>query len=278
MKNIETRKNRALMNDAGLRKGRTVLLSVLAILTGAAAFGSISGCGGGSSSQKLTAGDSRSEKGRMELNIHWPKRSQTRLIPQVTDLIRVVLTRTDTGQVLGTREIRGGGDTPPPPSTVTFTDLDPGQVTLKATGFNFYLADGTQSEIALAEGSVTDTIVSGQTTRVRVTMQSLIDRLEVKASSLEDGVAQPNSQFSVSVTARNAAGDFIPVEETNLIWSISDTSVFLFNDSIATPGVGSQTGVTVVGGRDQSAVISVRETESGKTGEITVSTAESNEK
>ncbi len=216
----------------------TLLLAALAAL--------IPGCGGGGGGSHST--------GRMTLTVIWPEQ-KARLVPIAAKSIKAVLTN-DAAQPLGERLIVGGDGPPAGESTVTFDNLSPGQVTLSATAFPG--ADGTG--VAQATGAVPATIVSGQTTRVTVTMASTIERLEITPENPSIAVGE---KVRLTVTPRDAAGNVVLVHSSQFLWVNANASIAtLINEG---GQVNEATGAAV-----GTAQLTVSETESGKSASTTV--------
>ncbi len=200
------------------------------------------GCGGSS----RTLGISPSP-GRLTLKVIWP--TSTRLIPQAANAINASLV--SGSKSLGSQLLaRPAGSATT--STVTFTNLPPGSATLTATAYPN--ADGTGT--AQAQGAVGVTIVASQTASIGVTMNTTIDHLETAPVSPIVTIGQP---LQLTVTAKDAAGNVVLTTPGKVTWSSASLNIATIDNT------GKVTGVAV-----GSSVLTVTETESGKTTQATV--------
>jgi len=215
------------------------------------------GCGGSAAGP---TGASTGQMGTLALQINWPARS--RLIPYDSNSIVAVLT-SSTGAVLGTqtlpRPTKGALST-----TVSFTGLQPGSVTLTASAYPN--ANGTG--VAQATGSAGATIVSGQTAQVTVTMGDTIASivlLNAANGQPGGGTLQTGQTQQLEVECLNAKGQVVLVSPTTVQWSlfegagsaygnVSSTGLFTMTYS----GVLQDINVQVVATDTESGIVSNR--------------------
>lgn len=200
----------------------------------------LSGCGGGAHS----AG---SHAGSLTLKVLWP--APSKLIPAASNSIKASLSGTSAPapQILA-RPVTGNT------ASVTFTDLQPGSVTLTATAFPN--ADGTGT--AQATGSAPATIVAGQTATVTVTMASTIDHVNVTPNPASVQVGQT---VQLTATPVDTAGNVVLVSPSNLAWTTGAAA-----NATLTPATGATTTVTGVAATTTPVTITATESESGKSG------------
>ena len=199
----------------------------------------LAGCGGSGSSGGQTAG-------ALSLSVKWPAR--TRLIP--VDSNSIVATLTDsTGKTIGTQTLVR------PATTVSFTNLTPGQVTLSASAYP--TTDG--SGVAQATGSAPATITAGKNSQVTVTMADTIVKVTITPASPTVNVG---ASTTLTMTAYDAAGDVVLTSPTTTQWK---------SGTPADATIGS-TGV-LTGVLAGSSLITVTETESGVSGTTTATVA-----
>lgn len=205
----------------------------------------LAGCGGGSSRHGGTTA-APAASGSAAFTVRWPERS--RLIPFASNSIKVRLMRGDAfqGERLLVRPA-GGGET-----SAVFERLSTGDAT--ATAEAYPNADGTG--VAQASAQVTFTIVGGQTTNLRLTMNSTIDRIEITPPAPSLPVGQ---SVALTATAKNAASEVVLIAGENLRWRSLNTAVATVD------AAGKVTAVA-----QGNANIEVTETESGKVGINTI--------
>ena len=201
----------------------------------------LSGCGGG--------GGGASRAGTLVLTVKWPQGS--RLIPVASNSIKATLLQGAGPTQLGSNVLPKptGGATS---TSVVFNNLEAGAVTLSAIAYPTENGSGT----AQASGSVPATIVSGQTTNVTVTMASTIDHVIVTPAN--PSVLAGNT-LQMTATAYNAQNEVVLISGQTVTWSSTVTS------KATVSGTGNVTGVAA-----GSSQISATETESGKSGNTTV--------
>ena len=207
----------------------------------------LTGCGGGSTTSPAATG-------RLTLSVTWPKKSATsttRLIPIGSQSIVAVVTRGS--QTLGT-QIIVGADGAPGPSTVTFTGLPAGTVTLTASAYPTQQGTG----VAMATGSQPATIFSGQNTNVSVTMASTIDHVTITPVNPTVAVG---SFVSLTMNAFDAQG--------NMVLAALTADFVSVNTGTATVATGGNPSV-IKGIATGTSLITVTERESGKTASTTV--------
>lgn len=204
----------------------------------------LASCGGGGSGSHAT--------GRFALTVKWPEPS--RLIPAGSNSIKAVLTAgsTQLGQQILVRPQAG-----PWTTTVTFSSLQPGSVTLTATAFPNANATGT----AQATGSSNAAIVADQTTAITVTMASKITTVDVTPSP---STIQVGGTVQLTATPKDAGGNVVLVAPGNITW---------VSGAPATAGVNASGLVTGIVESATPATITATESESQKSGTAAVTVA-----
>jgi hypothetical protein len=208
------------------------------VLVGAGTFGAfVSGCGSGAKRGPSPADATASERS-LVFSVLWPERG--RLVPRASESI-VVRVRRD-GQTVAERTVnrpQAGGTT-----RVSLERLPPGELTATATAY----PDANGRGVAQADGSARLTAHPGEPFTLTVTMESTIDRLEIRPSSpsvfLDDSV-------DLDVTARDRNGNVVLVGDT-FRWDASGSEAEIDEDS-----------GEVIGKRQGTARVTVEETESG---------------
>ena len=204
---------------------------------------SFSACGGGSGSSESGA----SSLGKAKFTITWPARS--RLIPAASNSITVTINQGTTQVATQTIARPGNGSST---ATVSFAQLP--VATLSATATAFPNADGTGT--AQATATVPLTIQSNQTTNITLTMASTIASISLTAPNTSIIVGQTEALMA---TAYNAANSVVLMTPGKLNWKTS-------NSSFATvDGNGNVTGAG-----PGSSIITVTDTESQKSGTLTI--------
>ncbi|MBB6053211.1 hypothetical protein [Armatimonas rosea] len=175
------------------------------------------GCGGGGSLVP------EASTGRATIQILWPARGTTRLIPLLALSILVVIQRPD-GSELERRVLDrpAVGDI----STTTFTALPSGTLNVVATAFPEQGGLG----IAQARGTAEAVIRTNTTTPLTLTMGTTITRLEVIPSQLIQ-----NETVFLRVTPRDASG--------NVVLTPPDRLTFTFEEGGSTVQWDAATGL-----------------------------------
>lgn len=200
----------------------------------------IAGCGGGKKSSGLSS--SIASTGRATITVRWPERS--RLIPFAAESIRVRLS--DGGKLLGEALLKrpeNGGN-----ATANFELLPTGPLT--AEGIAYPNADGTG--VSQAAAKTVATIRDGPPTEIRLTLASTITQVTVSPATLNLRV---NGTVPLTATAKNADGEVVFTLPATMAWRSRNTEVATVEPGGLVRGVSSGT-----------AIIEVRETESGKIG------------
>ncbi len=222
---------------------RSTLVSILKAGIPAAFALLLFGCGGSGAGTAASSGT-----GTFELKIIWP--AKTRLIP--VDSASIVATLTDSnGHSIGTQTIAR----PTSGSSVTITDFTSvplGTVTLTANSYPN--SDG--SGVAQATGSATGTVLNGQTTTINVTMADTIASVAITPANPTVSVGATQQ---LTMTAYDASNDVVLTSPSTITWSSQTTA----DVTVSTSGLAS--GVAT-----GSSVITVTETESGKSATTTV--------
>lgn len=212
---------------------RNAVPSLFAALCLATLVPLTAGCGGGSPAATRGTG--------VALKIRWPE--TTRLVPAATRSVQVTLRDAggfETFRVVNRPE--GGGF-----STLVFFGLTPGRLDFSARAF---AADDAQGvSVAAAQSQVT--LAAGVQTDVALTLASTIDRIEIAPEELDLAFGQVET---LTATARNAAGDIVPLTTSLTTWTSRDTSVATVDATgrVTARGAGSTQ-------------ITFRDTESGRT-------------
>lgn len=217
------------------------------------------GCGGGGAAgltpvpltpAASTEPATESATGAASFSVAWPP--ATRLIPAAASSLVVRISRGAT--VLAERVI-----TRPAPgqtnASVTFASLPVG--TLNATVSAAPNADGTG--IVLASGQVSFAVTAGTTTPITLTLATSVHHLEATPASLT--VALGGSD-TLTITAKNAAGDVVLTTPDTWTWTTSNASV------ASVIGVGDS--ALVQGVTQGTVTLTATETESGKSVSIPV--------
>ncbi|MBC7808913.1 MAG: hypothetical protein H7145_22495, partial [Akkermansiaceae bacterium] len=157
------------------------------------------GCGGGKSAP-ASAMQSKTT-GRMRLAINWPPRTDTRLIPALTESINISVHAGEPTEIVG-RAIAARPATGTQ-SVSDFIDLPVGEVRIEVNATP--AANGT-SMSRLAVGSATATVRAGETAEANIVMNSTIARLAVSPehSRLRMAITYPQS-----LRVENAAGEIV---------------------------------------------------------------------
>ena len=186
-------------------RNRVPLLSSLLVIV-------LAGCGGGSSSSPAAKG-----KGLATLNILWPERTESRLIPTASNAIVVTLSMT------GAPTVSKTVSRPPAGTTTTSTAFDSlfyGTYTVDAKAVPN--ADGTG--VAQAFGSSTMAIAEGVPGTANVALGSSITHLGF--SPAVPSVAK-NATLVVTATALDAANNVVLVAPgaggESFVWSLDAT-------------------------------------------------------
>lgn len=227
--------------DEGVRK---VALSICGWTLIVLIVGLLPGCSGGASS---VSPGTASRTGRARFTIQWPTRS--RLIPTAANSIRIRVSQDATLIAERTlpRPTEGGT------VNTTFNDIPEGQCRVNATAYP--QADGTGIGQATAEAPIN--VQPGQVSDIRLTMESAITRLEVTPALSWVG---EGGTIPLTATAKDATDAIVLTSA--LQWS-SD------NPTVATV-TGAGVVTTVAGAAKKAAIITVTETESGKSTMATV--------
>lgn len=204
----------------------------------------LSGCGSNSTSPSL---NSRSTSA--VLNIQWPQaQANARLIPAAALSIKLVLSDTSGFTTNRVVDRPATGNT----SSVTFTNLPVGALTITATAYPQQAAAGTP----LSTGTVPLTTLAGQQVSVTLNMASTIDHIDITSTSL---TTPTNGTLQLTATPKDASSNAVLVAAGNITWASN------------TPGVATvdSTG-KVTGIHPGTASITATESESQKNASVTV--------
>jgi hypothetical protein len=212
------------------------LLSTLLIL-------SLFGCGGGSSSSTQGGGKATS---RATITVRWPDRS--RVVPAAANSLQISIMdgTTSLSSQLAVRPATGGT------VTVSFDSLPVGNFAIAATAFP--QADGTGTPLAAASAPLA--LLAGQTTTFSLTLASTIDHLEISAPASQ---IVSGATLALGVTAKDATGAVVLLTPGKLTWTSSQPATATVD-----------TNGTVTGALSGSATITVLDTESNKSAQITL--------
>ena len=189
--------------------------------------------------------------GAATISIEWPDRS--RLIPDASESITVSFLNGTT--VVASQTV--ARPTSSSSTTVSFSSLVAGDLTLKAEAFPTTTGTGT----AQASATKAITITSGVTSTLSITMDSTIGSLSITPTN---PTVQVGSTIQLAMTALNSSGGIVLTSSANTTWTSLSTSIA----SVSTTGL-------VTGLAAGTAQIQVTESESGvsATVSVTVSTA-----
>lgn len=206
----------------------------------AAGTGTVTGCGG-NAIHDAAAPTKNGTTGRATFTIRWPETS--RLIPFAANSIKITVSREGAlvGEQLVTRPANGGA------ATAIFERVPLGPTLVRAVAYPN--ADGSGVSQAQADTSIT--VVAGQTTPVKLSLQSTINKIDVTPPVSALTVGQTASLIA---TPKNESGEVVLVAPSTLVWSSQAPTV-------ANVDVSGQVTAVGVG----TATIEVKETESGKT-------------
>ncbi|MES2459159.1 MAG: hypothetical protein V4671_01150 [Armatimonadota bacterium] len=228
------------------------------------------GCGGGNGSSSVSQGQSPSSskaRGVVSVSITWPER--TRLIPIMSESVKVTVARVGgTGVPIAPQILRRVPLDPPPSfpvqppmtSTASFPDLEVGEYTVTATAYP--TADGTGT--AQATATVSATVVGDENTPVGLVMGTTVDHLEVTAVSSTLTVGETTI---LTVTPRDAAGQAVLIDRGRTRYSSSAPGVAEADLTQFKPG---EYVVLARGTAAGLATITVTDTETGKSGTVTL--------
>ena len=168
-------------------------------------FGLLAGCGG---SHNFSTAASK-QTGRATFTIQWPARlpspGQSRLIPDAANSIKVEVRNGNVSVSAQTLPRPASGQT----STVTFDPLPVGSLTVTATSYP--QTDG--SGVAQATATIPLVIQANQNTPFTLTMNSVIDHLEIAPSPATVPVGQ---SLPLTVTAKDATGAIVLISAAKL--------------------------------------------------------------
>lgn len=250
----------AVANGRGVRTALCVGVSALALLTAAS---TLTGCGSDSGSLAVgpgTAGAPSRKPGRVVFRVTWPARESTRLIPDASNSIKIVITKAGV-EVDSVVLARPEGDGP---AEWTSKTLEPGDDYL-ASATAYPNADGTGVAQATKSTATVFSIVDGEDTRIPLTMDSTITTLQITGA--QSFPLRTGEGLKLTLIARDAAGNIVLTSPAKVAWSVENESqggLAAVSEDDATPA--SDADVTVIGtvteGAPQSFV--VRATDAGE--------------
>jgi hypothetical protein len=223
-------------------------LSIFILLCALASL--LVGCGGGSGSGTSTLTTSRAT--RVTFTFEWP--AVTRLIPAAAQSIKLDIR--DSSGLIASQIINR------PNTSATFQNLPVGGLTVTATAFSGPNATGS----ALASTTVAFTLQPGVNPNITITLVTTIDHIDVAPITL--AVGQSGTLVAIG---RDVANNKVDLTASKVTFSSSNTNVA----TVASPGTASgaisgavTAAVTAVG--SGTSVITVTDTESGKTSQAVV--------
>ena len=209
--------------------------------------GLLAGCGGSHNFSTVAS----KQTGRATLTIRWPARlpspGQSRLIPAAANSIKVEVKNGNVSVSAQVLPRPSSGQT----STVTFDPLPVGNLTVTATSYP--QTDG--SGVAQATATIPLVIQANQNTPFTLTMNSVIDHLEIAPSPATVSVGQ---SLPLTVTAKDATGAIVLISAAKLQWSSG-------NATASVDASGNLSGLMV-----GTTGFSVTEQESGKAASVNV--------
>jgi hypothetical protein len=216
-------------------KKLTAILAALSVFSGLA----IAGCGGGGTSGgSPTVGN----VGRMQVTLQWA--SGARQVPLNASSVRLNIFQPNGVLQLSRIFVRPTSGTPT--STETF-ELPQGQFQFKAEAYS--AADGTGTPVAQYQTNAT--VVSGQMESVKLTLGSTVASVAIKP----DDIPFTGIPVTINAVALDSQGSIVLTDQWE--WTNSNTDVLQLVPD------GANATLTAVG--PGSAIIKVRERESGKT-------------
>ncbi len=194
------------------------------------------GCGGSKSQPANTI--PATDHGKMRLVINWPPRSETRLIPALTDSVQIsVHTVTPDAIVAQTTVVRPATQTY---SEAIFNDLPTGEVRIEVGAIP---SKNTLSDSVLAFGSTQATITSDKTTEANIVMNSTIDHLTLSPvfETINMGMT-----YSQSARAENSQGNLVLTLPRNIVrYSDNEAVVTIDSNGVLTPKSPGTARITV---------------------------------
>jgi hypothetical protein len=224
-------------------RGMAAILAIVAV----GMWAGVAGCGAKGTNRGPSPADAATyTEGKATMTVRWPER--TRLIPFAANAIRVRITSGSTllGETLLVRPTNGGL------ASANFDRLPLGNVTVEASAYPG--SDG--SGVVQASAQTVAAINANQTTNVRLTLASTIDRVEVMPATVTLSAGQTSQ---LTATAKNAGGEIVLTQGATMEWTSK-------NPTIATVEPGGLVRA-VTGG---TATIEAKETESGRIGTAAV--------
>jgi hypothetical protein len=241
---------------AAMKKKVASYLIAVALMTVA---GVLAGCGSGGST--VAGGSSlavdRSAVGSATINIQWPVRTPTRLIPVASN--NIIISITQNGKAVLTQVVPRPA-TPPFTSQATFPALPVGQLGVTAMAVPDATVDPanpTAHSNPQATGTGVISIQSGKTTTLNITMGTTIKSLQI---------VPPNPVFlqigqatQLDVEALDANGSMVLISSATVSWNTDNVG---FPVATATQNANA-TSVTVTGNSSGNTNLNVFESESG---------------
>jgi outer membrane protein assembly factor BamB len=248
-------------NTRAARQRRLPLWKQLAYTVAAAtvtggAIVALGGCGSGGTGSISGGTGSISGGtggGRLAVTINWPAAPTSRLIPSASQSIKAVVSA---GTTVVDTKLLVRPSQPPWTTAVTFTNLQPGSVTLTATAYPN--ADGTGT--AQSTGAVPATIASGQQAAVSLTMATAVKTLQITPQTPAVTVG---ANVQLTATAYDGSGNVVLITPGNISWAPTSSG-----NATVSPATGQTTSATGVTTGTQA--VTATDSESKVSGSTTV--------
>ena len=203
---------------------------------------SLIGCGGSGSSHSTGSNGSTGStggggqplaKGRLVVNVAWPKPSDSRVIPDNSQSLKIEVSRD--GTVFATKTLVR------PDASATFDELPTGDLTVRTTAYATPDATG----VALATAEMPAKIAADAATDLEIALASTIVSLvpSVSKASLDFGGFAP----AFSVVAKDASGAVVPLAANALRFASDDTTYAVLDatNRILSGSLAGNTAITV---------------------------------
>lgn len=204
------------------------------------------GCSSGSQSIQAVPAVAAG-RGAVQIKIQWPDAPVGRLIPVASQMIQVVLTDAGGGQVAAATSQRPtSGST----TTVSFQNVVAGTYTEAASAYPTSDTTG----VPQASGSQSITVTAGTVNKTAdLVMNSTITKVAIGPANATATVG--GSAITLTASATNKAGNLVLTAPSNIKWTLNATTTA----SLTANGASA----TLLGLAKGTAVVSVKETESG---------------
>lgn len=203
----------------------------------------LAGCGGSG----LSSSSSRPATSRLTVNFAWPIRD-TRVIPTASNSIKVVVTQgaVTVGSAILVR----------PATTVSFSELPVGSITVAATAYPNSDATGN----AMASASTSSTITANNTQTVDLTMASTIHHLTLTPNPINLAITGLLTR-QTTVTAYDASNAVILTAAADISYSTSNSLLFNVNATGLVTGLAignaTVTATDAISGKSATASVQI---------------------